>query len=175
MTLEEWRDIEGYEGLYQVSNLGNVRGLDRINSYGRFVCGRTLVATPSTSGYPYVTLWAHGEPYRVTVHLLVLRAFKGQAEDMQCNHINGVKTDNRLENLEWCTPSQNTRHAFRLGLATGHKGEKNGASKLVRSQVREIRRLYEGGEHTQQMIADMFGISDAMVSYIVNRVKWTHV
>ena len=118
---EEWRDVVGWEGLYQVSNLGRVK-----SSYKG---GRILKPLPVRSGYLRVALTFYdGSIHFITIHRLVLIAFSQNMGNMQVNHINGIKTDNRLENLEWVTRSENMRHAYKLGL---EKPVDNGFKKKI--------------------------------------------
>lgn len=93
---------------------------------------------------------------------------------MQINHINGVKTDNRLENLECITPSGNRQHALRTGLAEGQKGIAHHAAKLTEEQVYEIRSLADDGTPHNQ-IAQRLGIGRSTVSYIARRDLWAHL
>jgi hypothetical protein len=108
---EIWRDIEGYEGLYQVSNLGRVRSLDRIEKYGhsfRKRNGRILKSIRDKDGYQSVTLSFKSINKRCRVHRLVWEAFNGSIPDgIECNHLNERKDDNRLENLNLMTPKEN--------------------------------------------------------------------
>lgn len=123
MGQESWRDIEGYEGMYQVSDKGNVRSLDRtvVSKLGiaRRVSGR-LLKTANVRGYECICLAKDGERPMFKVHRLVAKAFvPGCSDGMQVNHKDGDKTNNSAENLEWVTPLDNQLHAIRTGLKTG--------------------------------------------------------
>nr|DAM22720.1 MAG TPA: homing endonuclease [Caudoviricetes sp.] len=103
---EYWKWIEGYEGLYQVSNLG------RIKSYYRST--RILKKLLSTDGYEVVGLWKNKKPKRCSVHRLVAQAFIANSENLpEVNHIDEDKTNNFVENLEWCT------HEYNMKFGTG--------------------------------------------------------
>lgn len=113
---EEWRDIKGYEGYYQVSNLGKVRSVDRItktNQGGvRFARGKEIKQRPTaTSKYQYVDLHREGKVKHFSVHRLVAQAFVPNPDNLpQVNHINEDISDNRSENLEWCTQKYNNNY-----------------------------------------------------------------
>lgn len=121
---EEWRSIEGYEGKYEVSSLGRVKSLS--DNKGR---ERELILVPriAKNGYLYLNLWKGSKAKSRKIHRLVAETFIKRPSGAQCvNHKNGVKTDNRLENLEWCTYSQNTKHAYTNGLIKPTDGCNNG-------------------------------------------------
>lgn len=105
---EIWKDIEGYEGLYQVSNLCNIK---RLNS------GRILKQCKNTYGYLQVGLSKKGKLKMFCVHILVARAFIPNPENKsQVNHIDGDKENNNIDNLEWVSQEENLIHAFKTGL-----------------------------------------------------------
>lgn len=126
---EVWKPIEGYEGLYDVSNLGNVRRHRYIKGTGET---RTypIKPTPNGTGYVKVVLYDRDRYTNVLVHRLVAKAFVENPNNKeQVNHIDGCKTNNAADNLEWCTQSENVRHAYSHGLnraqATGKFGSDN--------------------------------------------------
>lgn len=127
---EIWKDINGYEGIYQVSNIGRVKSL-------KFGKERVLKPKIDMAGYLIISLYNDGIERKTTsVHRLVCSAFLNNPENKRTvNHINGIKTDNRLENLEWLTYSENQRHAYnnglRKGALTGKFGKYNHLSKPI--------------------------------------------
>ena len=124
---EIWRDIEGYEGLYQVSNFGRVK---------TFKWGNKKIMRMGTTnfGYHSVQITKDGIGKHFPVHRLVALNFIPNPENKRCvNHIDGNKTNNKLENLEWCTYSENNKHAYKLGLrvTTGNEGRPKKKVKCV--------------------------------------------
>jgi len=159
---ERWRDVPGFEGLYQVSDWGRVRSLDRVvvDSLGRqrLIRGR-LLKPISLNGYHYVGLFRDGEQTRCLVHRLVLLAFVGEPESGQeCRHLNGDPANNRLENLAW-----------------GRKlmGENHGRAKLTEADVLAIRAM--AGDYSQRALGRMFSVSQMQIWQIIRRKLWAHL
>lgn len=111
---EQWKDIPGFEGWYQASNQGRIRSVNRLINYKKQGCiyltkGKILSPKTTKTGYLEVVLVKNGVRYNRTVHRLVAITFIDNPNDYPViNHINEIKTDNRVENLEWCTVRQNT-------------------------------------------------------------------
>lgn len=160
---EIWKDIPNYEGLYQISNLGNVKSL-------KFGKERILKPRYEGGGYVQVGLHKEGGGKNFKVHRLVMLAFVSES-DLHVNHINGIKSDNRLENLEYCTRSENIQHAFKIGLIP--KGQKHGQSKLTRACVERIKCGHHG--ITQEGVAEIYGITQQQVSRIRSGKQWKHI
>lgn len=117
--LEIWKDVVGYEGLYQVSNLGRVRSTDKYDRLGRFHTGKILAIKDNGAGYLTLPLNRDGKHKMMLVHRMVAKAFVDNPNGYpQVNHIDGDKTNNVFTNLEWCTQSHNVKHAVNLGLHT---------------------------------------------------------
>lgn len=119
--MEEWRDIKGYEGLYQVSNIGNVRSVTHttVHRDGKVVRyeGKTLTPHNGDNGYKCVNLSKNGLVNLANVHRLVAETFLPKDDGKNVvNHKDGNKHNNTVENLEWVTCSENSKHAVRTGL-----------------------------------------------------------
>lgn len=114
--IEIWKPICGYEGIYDVSNYGNVRSVDRIDFAGRHLKGK-LFSTKAKESYITCVLTKCGKHRTFRIHQLVAEAFIPNPEGKPCvNHKDGNKQNNHVENLEWCTHSENNVHAFKTGL-----------------------------------------------------------
>ena len=108
---EVWKDVIGYEGLYQVSNKGDVRSVDRINHIGRKYSGRTLKPRYAGLGYINVGLYKNGKMKNKYIHRLVAEAFIPSHNNyLEINHKDENKNNNHVNNLEWCTSKYNTNY-----------------------------------------------------------------
>lgn len=137
---ELWKDIAGYEGKYQISNLGRVRSL--LNSRGnKREQPKILKTSIDRWGYLVLALCKNSTGKMFKVHRLVAQAFLLNPENKpEVNHKDGNKLNNTALNLEWVTPKENIRHAFKTGLRK--KGEESHRAKLTNEQVRQIRKEY---------------------------------
>jgi len=119
-SVEEWRDIPGFEGIYQVSSIGRVRSADRLVAHSRSgaqtVRGRVMSPTPDRHGYPRFFAFKDGAKPFFSVHRALMAAFvpRDDWQSMQVNHKDGNPRNCTLENLEWCTNSENRIHAYRV-------------------------------------------------------------
>ncbi len=188
--MEIWKDIEGHEGFYQVSNEGNLRSLDRVvkgkSESNKTLKGRSLKSTITVYGYKVVVFCKNGKKENFRIHRLVAQSFLSNAEKKPLiNHIDGDKTNNIVSNLEWCTHSENMKHAFATRLKEPSNPNKNGLtqgskhhnSKLVEKEVMFIRKnaRKNGGKFYNAELAREFNVSKVSVGLIVDGKTWKHV
>lgn len=180
MIVEIWKPIKDWEFLYEVSNLGRVKSLERKvsakNGAKRTVKERILKFNDSR-GYLLVHLSKSQHNTKgYKVHRLVAEAFIPNPQGKPCvNHINGIKTDNRVENLEWVTHLENSRHATDTGLLNPAKGESSGKSVLCKEEVLEICNILDEGKLPYSKIASKFGISCSGIEFINSGRTWNHL
>jgi len=169
--MEQWKPVIGYEELYEVSSLGNVR-----QSFSGFKTKSGYILKQPTTGAGYKRVTLYHPKKSIFVHVLMLEAFVCPRPDgMVTNHKNSNKADNRLDNLEWVTQQENVEHAIDTGHFFTPVGEQCGPSKLTAKQVKEIRRLYSTGDYTQAALGERYSVSDVLVSRIVRRLNWKHL
>ena len=174
---EKWKIIEEFPR-YLISNKGRIKILSTLEDKKLFV---------KDDGYVATTLGDGKQSYKY-VHRLVAEAFiKNKHDKPQVNHINGIKGDNRAENLEWVTPAENIRHAIDTGLLKYKKkekeiknskyslGEEANGSKLIPEKVIEIRVLWELREFKQVELAEKFGVDNSTINDIIRRKRWKHI
>ena len=143
---EIWKDIKGYEGYYQISNRGRVKSLARKVKYQnttRELKEKIKSTFISSNGYERVELSKDNSNKKYNIHRLVADAFIPKIENKEfVNHINGIKTDNRVENLEWCSQSENELHAYRTGLAKNSEKQRKAVSEYAKeNRVKPIIQL----------------------------------
>lgn len=160
--MEDWVDIKGYEGRYRVNRAGEI--ISRL--------GRRIKLRLAQNGYLRVWLYKMITYKPFTVHRIVAESFISNPENKKwVNHKNGIKTDNRSENLEWCTQRENMIHAFRTGLQGPNNGEKNGRSKLTEDQVMKIRSTHHF-YNSHEEIAIQYGVTRRTIDRIINYSNW---
>ena len=125
MPQEIWKDVIGYEGYYQISNLGRIKSVNRITTHNRVRKECMLKQFLNKFGYYFVSLSKDNKKITQRVHRLVAKTFIPNPNNYpEINHIDGNKKNNKVENLEWCSCQQNILHSFKLGLSNVPKGEK---------------------------------------------------
>jgi hypothetical protein len=162
---ERWRDIQGYEGLYQVSDFGRIWSFRRKGSWGHF-----LKPSVNSKGYPGVTLSRNDVDDKRMVHRLVAEAFMGPLPPGQVTrHGRGRTGDPSLANLSYGTPEENEHDKIRDGVST--RGERNGQAKLTEAEVLELRSRYGAGE-SSRVLGEEFGLSRGYVSELADGRRW---
>jgi hypothetical protein len=159
--MEEWREVLGFEGLYQVSNFGRIRSIKT---------GKIKEQTiHDNDNRPYLGLWKNNKQKICRPHKLVMEAFVGiRPQGMECCHNDGNPQNNHLSNLRWDTAKNNQSDRVRHG--TTNRGEQCGTAKLTLEQVRAIRQ----DNRLQRIIAAEYGVKDNTISRIKSGKRWTH-
>lgn len=163
---EIWKDVVGYEGFYEVSNMGNVRRKGAINA---------KKSTTTRKGYQRIGLSVNDKCKKFQVHRLVAMAFIPNIEAKgQVNHKNGIKSDNRACNLEWATQWENINHAVKSGLMDYGKisGEKNHRCNLSEAAARDIKFNYVKGKVTHKSLALKYNVTTGAISAILRGCSW---
>lgn len=179
MKNEEWKDIPGFVGIYQVSNLGRIKRL-RHKTKNRFGYKthkeRLKELSPANDGYVRVNLSIGGRKYVTKlVHRLVAQAFiPGSGE--QVNHKDFVRSNNSAYNLEWCSRLENARHSANAGRmkSISGPGMKSPAAKLTDNDVRNIKKRLSQGEK-QKDIANDYPVCKSAISEIKAGRSWSHI
>lgn len=174
-------NIVGFEGIYQISNLGRLRSLDRILSIKRFNKtyypkrkGKLMSPTLNTNKYYHVKLLNGNKKQVYSLHRLVALHFLDNPNNYPIvNHIDSVKTNNRVDNLEWCTETDNRLHAREIFNDTAY-GELCNLSKLTEVQVREIRANGKMGMSNKQ-IGILYNVLHETIRNVLNGRAWRHI
>ena len=179
--VENWKDIKGFEGYYQISTLGRVKSLERYIQCKN--CIRYIPEKIRSLGkcwlYPFVSLSKNGKVIVENVHRLVAEAFIPNPDNLpQVNHKDGNKFNNCVENLEWVTCSENVIHAIKTNLIDlkdrTEKSNKAHFRKLTKEQVDFIRKNYTPGlgNLNQSVLGKMFNVDKSTIGKIINNINW---
>lgn len=175
---EIWKDIKGFEGYYQVSNLGRVKRCERlkINGHYKNINEMILKGTSDKDGYIVINLYKNSKYKGFKVHRLVAYHFlKNLKSKPQVNHKNLIKSDNRVENLEWCTNSENMQHARKhKKFNIDRKGAKNINSKLNDQIVYNIKKDLNKGLRVKD-VAKKYNTTPNIITKIKNKKTWNHI
>lgn len=175
---EEWKDVDGWAGLYQVSNTGRVRSLDR-NTGTQTFRGRELKQYIDKDGYAHVTFFLNGRMKHYSVHRLVASAFVPNPNNFpQTNHKDENPINNSSDNLEWCDVKYNINygnHKRNVGIALS--GERNYGHKLCEKDIAMIRSSYIPGhkEYGQCALARRFGVSQSTIRRAIIGRTWKNM
>ena len=177
MRKERWLPVTGFEGVYEVSNLGRVRSLDRdvvyVSGGTRPWRGQILKPSLTSNGYPAIELCRNGTGKTTSVHSIVAASFLGpRPPDKQVAHRDGDKENPKLSNLRYATCTENQADKIPQG-RTAH-GERNGLAKLTSAAVITIRERLNAGE-TGIAVAKDFGVTPSNISCIRLRRTWPHI
>lgn len=165
---EEWKDVIGYEDLYQISNFGRIKSI-------KYEYDKILKTNLTNSGYLELTLHKNKKLKHKTIHRLVAIHFVDNPENKkEVNHKDGNKLNNYAYNLEWNTPLENTKHSIETGLCKKN-GEYNPMNKLTETEVMEIKNKYKTKKYTQENLANEYNISRTNISLIINNKRWKHL
>jgi hypothetical protein len=172
---EIWKDVPGYEGLYQASIFGQIRRLPKERPFGRFGIKKyplvILVSEITKRGYHRVTLTKDNKSIKFALHRLVAISFiPNLANKPQVNHKDGNKDNNAKSNLEWSTALENNQHSC-LNKLWDERGEKCHLSKLDNTKVLEIRK---SGIDAREL-SKMYNVHYSTIRRIINNIIWTHI
>jgi hypothetical protein len=159
--MEIWKPVVGFEGIYEVSNHGQIRSLKT----GKI----KKITIDKSTNRPFLNLWKNNKQFVVRVHKLVLEAFVGKCpKGLECCHNDGNSFNNHIDNLRWDTHQSNIHDRIKHG--TSNRGERCGTAKLTLEQVRAIRK----DTRLQKEIAAQYGVNQNTISRIKNGIRWKH-
>lgn len=177
--IEIWKGVIGYEGEYQVSNIGRVRSIGKRievtdcigRMYSKNIKGKIL--SPNDNGRGYLSVQLGRKGGRRYIHRLVAEIFIDNHKDLsEVNHLNNNRGDNHYSNLEWCTRAYNTKYKETMG--TQLKGEEIYKSILKESDVTKIKMMLSQGI-AQRIIAEQFNVNQVTISNVNTKKTWKHV
>jgi len=171
------KDIPGFEGLYAITDKGEVWAYPKTSYYnfGRWKDGRFLKSWLIGNGYKMVILYKEGIRKNFLVHRLVAMSFVPNPNGFnEVNHIDGDRLNNNFSNLEWVDSKSNKKHAWEKGLYN-HKGSNHYLSRFTDKDIRKIRNIFNAGKMSQRSIARQYGVHQMTISHIVRYKTWKHV
>lgn len=176
----KWKPVKGFENLYEVSEDGRIKTIERIivlPTHSYLKKEKILTQFKDGRGYMHVKLYdGKGKPKSLCTHRIVASTFIFNNDiKLEVNHIDGNKLNNNVSNLEWCTRGENIKHAYTLRDPKSYKGSGNKNSKLIENQVINIREEYKTKKFTYKQLADKYKVGITLIGYIINNKVWNHV
>lgn len=166
MYMIEWKDVNGYNGMYKISNDGRVKSL-------MFDKEKILKTHLMTSGYQQLNLYKNKTHKKHSIHRLVAEHFISNPNNKsEVNHMDGDKLNNHSDNLEWLTHAENFAHAY--GNIFDNKGENHGNSKLKNKEVYDIKKSLKLGR-TYKELSEKYNVSRTTINYIAIGRTWRHI
>jgi hypothetical protein len=161
-----WEPILNYEKFYLANQNGQIKGI---------IKNKVLKGSFGSTGYKHIVLSKNGKYKTKDVHRIVAETFIPNPFNLKyVNHIDGNKANNSVNNLEWVTARENTKHATLLGLKKD-SGSNSKNSKLKERDIYEIRKLSKSKSKTNKEISSLYNINKDYVSMIINKKRWTHI
>ena len=174
---EIWKDVQGYEGIYQISNMGRVKSIERkAKKYdGMRIVRERYLKLNNNDDYYRVKLFKDGEKKILKVHRLVALYFiENNDNKLEVNHIDCNKKNNRIDNLEWCTLQENSKHAVNNFLKC--HGENHSCAKANEKIVKYIRKLHNKNNFIdQKKLGIIYGVKSCTINNIIHNKTWRHV
>ena len=170
---EEWKEINGYDGLYLVSDHGRFKSFHQ-KEYKHKPADFFIWGHINEKGYKVISLTKDNKAKEYRAHRLIAEAFVPNPKiKPEVNHIDGNKINNRVDNLEWVTGKENIRHAYEAGLSNNF-GSKHHFAKLTEEDVIKIRNMYLNGVSSPK-IASIYDMNKRTIMRLINRKTWKHV